>query len=247
MVGRVRSSPWIETGVPYFTVLVLAVWKGFSAAIWEKETAERDFGCQRCALYYLFFADDLILFGHASSRDCEAMKDIKAHYAKTSGQVINFSKSLILFSPKVDIGRRMEIQNSLGLSGDNQSQDNYLGLPSFVGKNKRSTFNGIKERVAKRLWAWKGKLFSMGGKEVLIKAVAQATATYTMSVFKLPVTLCDDLQAMVAMSWWGGGSENRKIHCSVGINYAGPNLKVGWVLGMLPRLIRHSWLNRDGD
>ena len=44
---------------------------------------------------HLFFADNLILFGHASSRDCEAMKDIKAHYAKASGQVINFSKSLI--------------------------------------------------------------------------------------------------------------------------------------------------------
>lgn len=33
-----------------------------------------------------------------------------------------------------------------------------------------------------------------------------------MSVFKLPMTLCDDLQAMVAMFWWGGGSETRKIH-----------------------------------
>jgi hypothetical protein len=36
-----------------------------------------------------------------------------------------------------------------------------------------------------------------GAKEVLIKSVAQTIPTYSMGVFKLPVTLCDDLTRML--------------------------------------------------
>ena len=41
------------------------------------------------------------------------------------------------------------------------------------------------------------------GKEVLIKAVAQAILTYTISVFKLPDSLCEDLTSMIRNFWWG--------------------------------------------
>ena len=40
-------------------------------------------------------------------------------------------------------------------------------------------------------------------KEIIIKAMAQAIPTYTMSVFKLPDTLCDELNSMVRTFWWG--------------------------------------------
>ena len=42
-------------------------------------------------------------------------------------------------------------------------------------------FAEVKERVGKKLAGWKVKMLSMGGKEVLIKVVAQAVPTYTMS------------------------------------------------------------------
>ena len=55
-------------------------------------------------------------------------------------------------------------------------------------------------------------LLSKAGKEVLIKAVAQALPTYTMGVFQLPVKLCDELNALCAKFWWGQASSERKIH-----------------------------------
>ena len=42
----------------------------------------------------------------------------------------------------------------------------------MVGKNKRNTFNDVKDKLSKKLAGWKEKLLSKAGKEVLIKAVA---------------------------------------------------------------------------
>ena len=86
--------------------------------------------------------------------------------------------------------------------------ESYLGLPTMVGRSKYQTFAYLKERVWKKMQGWKGLLLSRAGNEVLIKAVAQAIPTYTMSVFQLPVK-CNDLNARF---WWGQVNNERKIH-----------------------------------
>jgi hypothetical protein len=86
-----------------------------------------------------------------------------------------------------------------------------LGLPTLVGRNKRILFNGIMERVWKKLRGWKDNYFSFGGKEVLIRAVAQAIPNYAMSIFKLPVGFCKDLSSMYSKFWWGSREGKRKI------------------------------------
>ena len=73
----------------------------------------------------------------------------------------------------------------------------YLGLPSIIGKSKNEFFAEIKERVGRKLAGWKEKLLSIGDKEILIKAVAQAISTYAMSCFQLPKGLCDDIEGMM--------------------------------------------------
>ena len=76
--------------------------------------------------------------------------------------------------------------------------DSYLGLPTLIRHRKYDSFAFLKERVWKKIQDWKGKLLSKGGKEILIKAVAQSIPTYTMGVFQLPEKLCDELDAMCA-------------------------------------------------
>ena len=82
----------------------------------------------------------------------------------------------------------------------------------MVGRKKRNTFNDIKEKLAKKLVGWKEKLRSKVGKEILIKAVAQAIPTYTMSYFKLLDTLCDELTSMIRNFWWGQKQDERKLN-----------------------------------
>ena len=56
------------------------------------------------------------------------------------------------------------------------------------------------------------KLLSQVGKEILIKTVVQAIPTYTMSCFKLPLGLCNDIESLIRKFWWGQRGERRKIH-----------------------------------
>ena len=72
-----------------------------------------------------------------------------------------------------------------------------------MGKSNRKAFNRIKDLVGRKIAGWKGRLLSHAGREILIKTVAQATPTYTMSCFKIPNSLCTDLNSMMSKFWWG--------------------------------------------
>ncbi|CAL2240574.1 unnamed protein product [Prunus armeniaca] len=79
----------------------------------------------------------------------------------------------------------------------------YLGLPTIIGQSKHRLFNYVRDMLWNKLHMWNAKLLSMAGKEVLIKAVAQALPTYIMGVFQLPKSLCQELSAMVVRFWLG--------------------------------------------
>ena len=53
-------------------------------------------------------------------------------------------------------------------------------------------------------------MLSKARKKILIKAVAQAIPTYTMSCFKLPDSLCEELTIMVKNFWWDQKKEEKK-------------------------------------
>lgn len=73
----------------------------------------------------------------------------------------------------------------------------YLGLPSLIGRKEKSVFAFLRDRMWRRLQGWKGKLLSQAGREILIKSVAQALPSFRMSVFLLPISLCEELQKMM--------------------------------------------------
>ena len=75
--------------------------------------------------------------------------------------------------------------------------ESYVGLPNLIGLAKYHTFSYLKDRIWKKLQGWKGMLLSRARKEILIKIVAQSIPTYTMSVFQLPLKLCDELDTFV--------------------------------------------------
>ena len=65
--------------------------------------------------------------------------------------------------------------------------------------------------MANKVFGWKEKLLTSTGKEILIKAIAQAVPSYTMSCFLLPNILCDDLAGITKQFWWGQVNKKRKL------------------------------------
>ena len=93
-----------------------------------------------------------------------------------------------------------------------RNYEKYLELPSFVGRQKKACFIQIKERIWPKMQGWKEKLLSQAGKEVKIKAVVQSIPTYSMSVFRIPISRLKDIEAMIQKFWWGCSENSRKIH-----------------------------------
>ena len=59
---------------------------------------------------------------------------------------------------------------------------------------------------------WKEKFISKAKRKILIKTLAQAISTYTMGIFKIPNSLCNDINASLAEYWWGQTKNEKKIY-----------------------------------
>ncbi|KAM1329211.1 hypothetical protein ACFX2F_013404 [Malus domestica] len=83
-----------------------------------------------------------------------------------------------------------------------------------LGRSKCHALAYVKGRILGKLQGWKENLFAPVGKEVLIKAVAQAILTYPMNIFKVTVSICKDLNSMLTHFRWG--QKNAELKISLG-------------------------------
>ncbi|RVW41291.1 Endonuclease MutS2 [Vitis vinifera] len=115
---------------------------------------------------HLFFADDTIIF-------CEARKDhltylgwILFWFEAASGLRINLAKSEVI--PVGEVVEVEELAVELGCRvGTLPSQ--YLGLPLGAPNRAPYIWDGVEERVRRRLALWKRQYISKGGRVTLIK------------------------------------------------------------------------------
>ncbi|XP_040987716.1 uncharacterized protein LOC121235437 [Juglans microcarpa x Juglans regia] len=117
----------------------------------------------------------------------------------------------MVFSANVDMEKRQTIMN-LWNSSQLQQYENYLGLPPLIGRSKTTASADIKHRVWLKLQGRKGNMFSQGGMEILLKAIALAIPSYAMSCFKLPAKLCSEIESMMARYWWRQKNEEKNVH-----------------------------------
>ena len=204
--GNIVPTRGLRQGDPLSPYLFLLCTEGFHGLLKKAEDIGelRGVSISRNGpkLTHLLFVDDSLIFCRAQNNDCQKLLEILGIYERTSGQQINRDKTTLFFSKSTTPDMQESIKQAIGVPVV-QQYEKYLGLPSFIGRKKKESFDNIKQKVWKKLQGWEGKLLSQAGREVLIKAVAQALPTYTMSCFKLPIGLCHEIKALIKKKFWG--------------------------------------------
>uniref|UniRef100_A0A803PGT3 Reverse transcriptase domain-containing protein n=1 Tax=Cannabis sativa TaxID=3483 RepID=A0A803PGT3_CANSA len=213
--GHIVPKRGLRQGDPLSPFLFLICSEGLSCLLNEASRANKihglRFGTMEKRLTHLLYADDSLIFLDATAEEGAALKEVLRHYSAMSGQCINFNKSSLCVGRKISHAQGQRLANSMGVTLiENHSK--YLGLPAFVGRNKKEVFGMIRKKVWEKLQGWKMGLFSQAGREVLIKSIIQAIPVYIMSCFRMTKGLIREIHSLIARFWWGSTTTKHQIH-----------------------------------
>ena len=128
---------------------------------------------------FLFFADDLNLFGKANRKKLHQNKETLDSFCELSRQKVNNGKSRVYFSPTFVRERRDELCSWLDLHSI-PNLGNYLGFPLKLLGTKNQEFDFVIERVQGRLSGWKAHLLSFAGRVFITQLGLFAISAYVM-------------------------------------------------------------------
>lgn len=182
--------------------------------------------CRRALGISHLFADDTLLFFKSDNQQAKVIKETLSTYAAATGQLINPAKCSILFGSSSTSAVCDAIKHTLQIV-NSSFEDKYLGFPTPEGRMNKGKFQTLQEKIWKRIISWGENLLSSGGKEVLIKSVIQAIPVYVMGMFKLPESVCEDLNRLTRNFWWGADNGRRRTHWKSWASLTKPKVQGG--------------------
>ena len=161
-------------------------------------------------LSHLQFVDDTILFSEANLEELQCIKRLLRNFELASGLKVNFQKSLIC-GIGVDDCFLNKVARLLCCKVG-MLPISYLGLPLGANPRSLSTWEPVINKFKSRLSVWKRKNLSLRGRLILLKPCLSNLPVYYMSLYKVPVQVCKELDKLQRRFLWGGHQGKRKMH-----------------------------------
>ena len=158
---------------------------------------------------HLLFSDDTIIFCEARKEYLTSLSWILAWFEAASGLRINLAKSELI--PIREVEEIEEMTMELGCKVRTLPSV-YLGLPLGAHHKAISMWDGVEERMRRRLALWKRQYISKGRRIILIKSTLANIPIYQLSLFRMPKIVARRLEKLQRDFLWGGGRMERKIH-----------------------------------
>jgi len=158
---------------------------------------------------HLLFADDMLIFYGAQEKQIRHLRCIFLCFEAASGLRINLGKSEI-----VPIGAVEDVKGLAHLLGCRVASLplTYLSLPLGASYKSVSIWNGVIEKMERRLAGWKCMYLSKGGRLTLLKSMLSNLPTYLLSLFPIPVRVANRLDKIQKAFLWGGFGDEAKFH-----------------------------------
>ena len=198
--GFFPSSKLLRQGDPLSPYLFVMRMEVLSALIRRVVEGGFIFGCsirrgrrQAVNISHLLFADDTIVFCEAKKEHITHLSWILFWFEAVLGLRINLAKSEILSVGEVEEVDEMAVELGCRVG---QLPAVYLGLPLGAPNKASSVWDGVEERVRRRLALWKHQYISKGGRITLIKTTMASVPLYQMSLFRMPKTVTRRLEKL---------------------------------------------------
>ncbi|GJU37503.1 putative RNA-directed DNA polymerase, eukaryota, reverse transcriptase zinc-binding domain protein [Tanacetum coccineum] len=166
-------------------------------------------GKDKFHISHLHFADDALIMGEWSLTNALNLSRILTYFHLASGLKVNFSKSKH-FGIRVSNVKLYSIASSIGCLASHFPCI-YLGLPISANMSRCNNWKPLVDKFQKRLFKWKSKSLSIGGRVTLIKTVLNSLGVYYFSNFKTPKNIITKLENIRRKFFWGGNNDENKI------------------------------------
>jgi hypothetical protein len=158
---------------------------------------------------HLLFADDTLVFCGANPDHLRYLRVCFLAFEGVSGLKVNLSKSEL-----VPVGNVVDVEGLADILGCRVSSLplKYLGLPLGASFKAKPIWNGVIEKIDRRLASWKRMYLSKGGRITLIKSTLSNLPTYLLSLFSIPASVANRIEKLYRDFLWGGLGDEFKFH-----------------------------------
>ena len=190
--GFFQSSRGLRQGDPLSPYLFVIVMEAFSQLM--KQAVDGGFlstfrmggyGREGVIVSHLLFADDTLVFVKDHHSQLTFFCCLLIWFEAMLGLKINLEKSELIPLGRVENVEMLAVELGCKVG---RLPSTYLGLPLGTRYKSVRVWDGVEERLRKRLALWKSQYISKGGRATLIKSTLSNFPTY-LSLLHIPKTV----------------------------------------------------------